>query len=153
MKKTRRKHRGFERYVSAVSDLLESELDELMSVPEDVQENYELLREIKEMLEELFMHVPISSARQKDLCSVGNDPASLHILEQPPQLSSDEQLALELIKAAWGAAHELQNPAVSSFTERPTSLYRPAAREFRLFEFALALSWCQYPNFQSTWPA
>lgn len=66
MKKTRRKHRGFERYVSAVSDLLESELDELMSVPEDVQENYELLREIKEMLEELFMHVPISSARQKN---------------------------------------------------------------------------------------
>jgi hypothetical protein len=108
MKKTRRKHRGFKRDVSAVSELLESELDELMSVPEDVQENYELLREIKEILEELFMHVPISSARQKDSCSVSNDPASLQILEQP-QLSSDEQLALESIKAAWGAAHELQN--------------------------------------------
>ena len=110
MKKTRRKHRGFERYVSAVSDLLESELDELMSVPEDVQENYELLREIKEMLEELFMHVPISSARQKDSCSVGNDPASLHILEQPPQLSSDEQLALEFDQGCVGGRPRAAEP-------------------------------------------
>jgi hypothetical protein len=98
MKEVRRKRPGLGRYISAVRDLLESELGELSSVPEAVQENQELLYEIKEMLENVFEYV-----------STRNAVAALHALEEQPGLAGDEQFALESIKAAWGTASELQN--------------------------------------------
>jgi hypothetical protein len=97
MKEVRRKRPGLRRYISAVRDLLETELGELSSVPEDVQENQQLLYDIKEMLENAFEYF-LSR----------NILAALHALEDPG-LSSDDQLAFESIKAAWGTAPELQN--------------------------------------------
>ena len=98
MKEPRRKSRSFKRYVSAVRGLMEEQLEELdfPDVSQDLEEHRMLLLDIKEMLEDARMGAAMSPT------------AALYALEQRP-LTTDEELALEAVKAAWSRAHELQN--------------------------------------------
>ena len=93
-----RKSRSFERYVSAVRNLMEEKL-EFLDLPDlsgDLEEHRTLLFDIKEMLEDVRMGAAMSPT------------AALYALEERP-LTTDEELALEAVKAAWSRAHELQN--------------------------------------------
>jgi hypothetical protein len=96
MKEPRRKSRSFERYVSAVRSLMEEQLKYHSFDPRaDFEEHRMLLLDIKEMLEDARMGAAMSPT------------AALYALEQRP-LTTDEELALEAVKAAWGRASELQ---------------------------------------------
>src|SRR5690349_5172045 len=91
MKKPQRKSRSFKRYVSAVRKVIKEELEYLgddYSSFQDLEEHRMLLFDIKEMLEDARMGVPMSPL------------AALRVFESRV-VSAEEEPALQAIMAAW----------------------------------------------------
>jgi len=99
MKTNIRKSRAFKKYLSAVRSAMKEELEPLENIPEEVEQNQNLLWDIKEMLEDALVGAYLAPPTQ-DLISA--------VFHERFPLADDKQRALDALNAALDHAQELQ---------------------------------------------
>jgi hypothetical protein len=99
MKKSQGKSRGFRKYISALRNVMKEELDSFASVPEEIEQNQNLLWDIKEMLQNALVGAYLAPP-PKELM--------LAVFHERFRLDDEKRRALDALNVAWDHAQDLR---------------------------------------------